>query len=62
MADQQYEKHVQDLKNTMETRFNDTKDDIKAIKAHLLATTGTSPPTVLFIDEIPSDNTKKGEK
>ncbi|KAJ0469353.1 hypothetical protein HanIR_Chr14g0706961 [Helianthus annuus] len=46
----------------METRFKDTTDNIKAIKAHLLATTGTAPPTVLFIDEIPTDNAKKGEK
>ena len=46
----------------MESRYKDTKDDIKALKAHLLTTTGTAPPTVLFIDELPPDNAKKGEK
>ncbi|MFS7963377.1 hypothetical protein Hanom_Chr08g00737361 [Helianthus anomalus] len=62
LAEQQHEKQVQDLKTSMESRFRDTKDDIKAIKAHLFTTTGTASPTVLLIDELPPDNAKKGEQ
>ncbi|KAJ0866457.1 hypothetical protein HanRHA438_Chr12g0551991 [Helianthus annuus] len=62
MAEQQHEKHVQELREAMESSFKTTQAYIKALKTHLLATTGTAPPTVLFIDEIHSDNAKKGEK
>ncbi|MFS7999450.1 hypothetical protein Hanom_Chr12g01166321 [Helianthus anomalus] len=62
LAEQQHEQHVQNLKKAMESRFRDTNNDIKAIKGHLLTTTGTAPPTVLYIDELHADNAKKGEK
>ncbi len=62
LAEQQHEKHVQELKKAMESRFRDTNDDIKALKAQLLTTTGTAPPTVLYTDDLPADNAKKGEK
>ncbi|KAJ0870768.1 hypothetical protein HanRHA438_Chr11g0504151 [Helianthus annuus] len=62
MADQQHAIHAQELRNIKESRFRNTQADIKAIKAHLLNTTGTAPPTVLFINQLPQDNAKKGEK
>ncbi|KAJ0859138.1 hypothetical protein HanRHA438_Chr13g0609011 [Helianthus annuus] len=60
-ADQQHELQIQKIKNLMEARFKNTQADIKAIKAHLLQTTGTAPPTIIFIDN-PPDDAKKGEK
>jgi len=62
MADQQHAIHVQELRNTMESRFKNTQADIKAIKAYILNTTGTALLTILFIDQLPPDNAKKGEK
>ena len=62
MVDQQHAIHVQELRNMLESRFRNTQADIKAIKAHILETTGTAPPTILFIDQLPPDNAKKGEK
>ncbi|MFS7995871.1 hypothetical protein Hanom_Chr12g01123151 [Helianthus anomalus] len=61
-ADQQHEKHVQQLRHTMESRFKNTQADLKALKTQIMHTTGTAPPTVLFIDKLPPDNAKKGEK
>ncbi|XP_022004108.1 uncharacterized protein LOC110901605 [Helianthus annuus] len=46
----------------MESRFKNTQADIKAIKAHILNTTDTAPPTIIFVDNPPPDNAKKGEK
>ncbi|KAJ0434820.1 hypothetical protein HanIR_Chr17g0886111 [Helianthus annuus] len=60
-ADQQHEVQIQKIRNLMEARFKDTQADIKAIKAHLLQTTGTAPPTIIFVDKAP-DDAKKGEK
>ncbi|KAJ0457095.1 hypothetical protein HanIR_Chr15g0769951 [Helianthus annuus] len=62
LADQQYEIQVQKIRNLMEARFKDTQADIKEIKAHILNTTGTAPPSVIFVDNPPPDNAKKGEK
>ncbi|MFS7953596.1 hypothetical protein Hanom_Chr07g00620591 [Helianthus anomalus] len=62
LADQQHEKHVQLLKNAMESRFKDTQADLKALKTQILHSTGTAPPPVFFIDQLPEDNAKKGEK
>ncbi|KAJ0870631.1 hypothetical protein HanRHA438_Chr11g0502661 [Helianthus annuus] len=59
MADQQHAIHVQELRNMLEPRFRNAQADIKA---NILETTGTAPPTVLFIDQLPPDNAKKGEK
>ncbi|MFS7955112.1 hypothetical protein Hanom_Chr07g00638791 [Helianthus anomalus] len=59
-ADQQHEIQLQMFRNVMETRYKDTQSDIKAIKAHLLQTTGTSPPTIICVEN--PDDAKKGEK
>ncbi|TKW76814.1 MAG: hypothetical protein DI543_18975, partial [Bradyrhizobium icense] len=62
VADQQHEKHVQELRNAMESRFKDTQADLKALKTQILHNSGTAPPPVFFIDQLPEDNAKKGEK
>ncbi|KAJ0916301.1 hypothetical protein HanPSC8_Chr06g0260061 [Helianthus annuus] len=62
IADQQHEKHVQQLRNAMESRYKDTQADLKALKTQILHSTGTAPPPVFFIDQLPEDNAKKGEK
>ncbi|XP_021991968.1 mucin-17-like [Helianthus annuus] len=61
--DQQHQIQLQMLKNVMESRYKDTQADIKAIKAHLLQTTGTSPPTIVYVEN-PNDAKKeaKGKK
>ncbi|MFS7916713.1 hypothetical protein Hanom_Chr03g00180561 [Helianthus anomalus] len=59
-ADQQYEVQLQMFRNMMEARYKDTQADIKVIKAHLLQTTGTSPPTIVSVEN--PDDAKKGEK
>ncbi|MFS7954723.1 hypothetical protein Hanom_Chr07g00633861 [Helianthus anomalus] len=46
----------------MEARFMDTQADIKAIKAHLLKNTGSAPPPIIFVDNPPPADAKKGEK
>ena len=48
------------FRNVMEARYKDTQADIKAIKAHLLQTTGTSPPTIVYVEN--TDDAKKGKK
>ncbi|MFS7937500.1 hypothetical protein Hanom_Chr05g00428291 [Helianthus anomalus] len=59
-ADQQHGIQPKMFRNVMEARYKDTQADIKAIKAHLLQTTGTSPPTIVYVDN--PDDAKKGEK
>ncbi|XP_022030595.1 salivary glue protein Sgs-3-like [Helianthus annuus] len=44
----------------MESRYKDTQADIKSIKAHSLQTTGTSHPTIVYVEN--PDDAKKGEK
>ncbi|MFS7919216.1 hypothetical protein Hanom_Chr03g00210161 [Helianthus anomalus] len=46
----------------MESRFKDTQADLKALKTQILHTSCTAPPPVFFIDHLPKDNAKKGEK
>ena len=46
----------------MESRFKDTQADLKALKTQILHNSGTAPPSVFFIDQLPEDNAKKGEK
>ncbi|MFS7912955.1 hypothetical protein Hanom_Chr02g00136011 [Helianthus anomalus] len=62
LADKQHEIQIQQFRNLMESRFKDTQADIKAIKAHILNTTGNAPPTVIFVDKPPPDNAKRGRK
>ena len=59
-ADQQHEVQLQMVRNVMEARYKDTQADIKAIKAHLLQTTGTAPPSIIYVEN-PND-VKKWEK
>ncbi|MFS7912080.1 hypothetical protein Hanom_Chr02g00125621 [Helianthus anomalus] len=59
-ADQQHEIQLQMIRNVMEARYKDTQANIKAIKAHLFQTTGTSPPTIIYVEN--PDDAKKGEK
>ncbi|MFS8007420.1 hypothetical protein Hanom_Chr14g01260801 [Helianthus anomalus] len=58
-VDLQHEQHMQLFRNIVDARYQDTLTDIKAIKAHLRQTTGTSPPTVVFVE---TADAKKGEK
>ncbi|KAJ0445403.1 hypothetical protein HanIR_Chr16g0842511 [Helianthus annuus] len=61
-VDHQQEIHIQKIRNMMEARFMDTQADIKAFKAHLLKTTDSAPPTIIFLDNPPPADAKKGEK
>ncbi|XP_021986068.1 mucin-2-like [Helianthus annuus] len=46
----------------MEARFKDTQADIKTLKAHFMNTTGTAPPSIIFVDKPPPNNAKMAEK
>ncbi|MFS7953708.1 hypothetical protein Hanom_Chr07g00621791 [Helianthus anomalus] len=46
----------------MDARFKDNQAEIKAIKAHLLQTTGIAPPTIFFLDKPSPVDAKKREK
>ncbi|MFS7918879.1 hypothetical protein Hanom_Chr03g00206351 [Helianthus anomalus] len=59
-VDQQHEIQLQMFINVMDARYKDTQADIKAIKTHILQTTGTSPPTIIYVKNL--DDAKKGEK
>ena len=59
-ADQQHEVQLQMVRNVMEARYKDTQADIKAIKAHLLQTTGTAPPSIIYVEN--PDDAKRGRK
>src|ERR1044071_9947581 len=53
-----------EIRNMVDARYKDTHADIKAIKDHLLKTTGSAPTTILRDendDAFTADDAKKGE-
>src|ERR1044071_7894284 len=47
LADQSHETYMAEIRNMVDARYKDTHADIKAIKDHLLKTTGSAPTTIL---------------
>ncbi|MFS7998342.1 hypothetical protein Hanom_Chr12g01152591 [Helianthus anomalus] len=59
LADINHNTHMELIRNMVEARYKVTQADIKAIREHLLKTTGSAHPTVL--QEEVEDDAKKGE-
>ena len=63
LADQTHETYMAQFRIMVDARYTDTQADIKAIKDHLLKTTGSAPTTIRRDEddyEFTTDDEKKG--